>query len=105
MLAYQININCVNQTYVQKMEKPKINFPRSCRWFSFTQARYPAFFNRITIKVITQSPLTNIAAKLYQPNMVENQWASNDMMVSNIQIGEVKPKITRNMADSLKLLL
>src|SRR5690606_17830094 len=50
-------------------------------------------------------PLTHKAAKLYQPNIVENQCASNDIIVSKIQRGEVNPKITKNMVEYLKLLL
>src|SRR5690606_19296543 len=53
------------------------------------------------INVMTHRALTHIAAKLYQPNMVENQCASNDIMVSNDQMGVVNPKITRNPAESL----
>src|SRR5690606_6206658 len=94
-----------NQTYVQKMEKPNINLPKSCKWFSLTQAIYPAFLTRIKITVIAQRPLTHIAAKLYQPNMVENQCASKDITVSKDQIGVVKPKITKKIADNLKLFL
>ncbi|MNV46262.1 hypothetical protein D3C71_1380860 [compost metagenome] len=51
--------------------------------------------------VIQQIPLTHIAAKLYQPNIVENQCASKDMIVSKDQIGVVKPKITKKIADNL----
>ena len=39
-----------------------------------------------------------MAAKLYQPNIVENQWASSDMMVSKAQIGVVNPKIIKKIA-------
>ena len=35
--------------------------------------------------------LTHMAAKLYQPNIVENQCASKDIMVSNAKIGVVNP--------------
>src|SRR5690606_27257470 len=105
MFAYQININCANHTYVQKIEKPKISLPMSCKWFSFTQAKYPARFNKIIIKVIAHKPLTHIAAKLYQPNIVENQCASKDITVSKDHIGVVKPNITRNIAENLKLFL
>src|SRR5690606_10547320 len=57
------------------------------------------------VKVIAHSPLTQSPAKLYHPNIVENQCASKDIMVSKIQIGELKPKITMKIAEYLKLLL
>jgi hypothetical protein len=41
---------------------------------------------------------------LYQPNMVENHLASNDITTSNANTGAVKPNMVKNMAAVLKLL-
>jgi hypothetical protein len=57
------------------------------------------------VKAIIAKPATCIAAKLYQPNMVENQCASKDMMVPNAKMGKVKPNITRKVQAKAKLLL
>src|SRR6185312_10097194 len=56
-------------------------------------------------KVITAMPLTHKPARLYQPNMVENQRASNDIIVSKAKTGMVKPNNTRKMAETVILFL
>ena len=53
------------------------------------------------IMAIAAKLLTHMAAKLYQPNMVENQCASKDMITSKDQIGVVNPKITKKIAEFL----
>ncbi|MCY1542302.1 hypothetical protein D9M68_780450 [compost metagenome] len=52
---------------------------------------YPALFKRMITTAITARLLTHIAAKLYHPNIVENQCASNDMIVSKAKTGVVNP--------------
>jgi hypothetical protein len=54
--------------------------------------RYPFFVDNINVNAMIAKPLTCMAAKLYQPNMVENQCASNDMITPKANIGKVKAK-------------
>src|SRR5579872_3369667 len=56
-------------------------------------------------KVITAMPLTHKPAKLYQPNMVENQRASSDIIVSKAKTGMVNPNNTRKIAETVMLFL
>lgn len=65
MFAYQMSMYWLNQMYIQKVENPNSNFPRSCRCSSVTKSRSgPALRSQTTSRMMTASPDENIPAKL-----------------------------------------
>src|SRR5690606_17742651 len=102
MFAYQININCPNHKYVQKILNANMNFAKSCKCLSLTNGINPRFFKCIVVNAITVIAETNILAKIYQANKVLYQCGVIDINQSQAIVDSVVMKNNRKNTDILK---
>src|SRR5690554_707339 len=105
MFEYHCNINCENQRYVQKIDNPNIYLAKSCICEVLTKSKYPLFLRYNVIIAIIEIAVTKNEANTYQPNKVEYQCVSIDMIQSQDIIDSVMIKNTKYTAASLKFFL